>query len=152
MSLVQNHTSIALIRYPDGKEQSWLAIWLPQHQWYSFVMAERIEAESWRECLDREISWVLPVRRGKDYLISTMARLHLEETVYDSETAEEQHVAFEFYVVDPYGREGKATFSNLEDTRWLTNSELRSGQAEDGVEIDPQLTELLCRADILPKG
>lgn len=152
MSLVQNHTSIALIRHPDGKEQNWLAIWVPQHQWYSFVMAERIEAESWRECLDRELSWVLPVRRGKDYIISTMARLHLEETVYDSVAAEEQNVAYEFYVVDPYGRQGKAAFTNLEDTRWLTNSELRAGQTGDGRAIDPELTELLVRADILPKG
>lgn len=152
MSLVQNHTSIALIRHPDGKEQSWLAIWCSQYQWYSFVMAERIESESWRECLDRELSWVLPVRRGKDYLISTMARLHLEETVYDAETAENRHVAFEFYVVDPYGRPGKAAFSNLADTRWLTNPELRFGQAADGAKIDPELTELLSRADILPKG
>lgn len=152
MSLVQNHTSIALVRHPDGDEQRWLAIWIARHKWYSFVMAERIEAESWRECLDRELSWVLPVQRGKDYLISAMARLHLEETVSNSETSEEQHVAFEFYVVDPYGRRGKAAFSNLADTRWLTNSELRAGQAADGAQIDPELTALLHRADILPKG
>lgn len=152
MSLVQNHTSIALIRHPDGKEQSWLAIWKPQQGWYSFVMAERIEAESWHECLDRELSWVLPIRRGKDYIISTMARLHLEEAVYVSETAEEQNVAYEFYVVDPYGRQGKEAFSGLEDTCWLTNSELRAGRTDDGRSIDPELIELLVRADILPKG
>lgn len=152
MALTQNHTSIALIRHPNAKEQKWLARWVPASGWWTFVASERIGSESWRECLDRELSWVFPLRRGKDYLISAMARLHLEETVFDPSTDDEQHVAFEFYVVDPYGRIGQAAFLNLEATRWLTNNELLTGRVSDGSRIDPELTELLRKADILPKG
>lgn len=152
MSLVQNHTSVALIRHPEGKERKWLVKWVSASGWWTFVTAERIGNESWRECLDRELAWVFPLRRGKDYLISSMARLHLEEIVCDSQTGEDLHVAFEFFVVDPYGRDARKTFDTLEGTRWVTTAELLGGNASDGTAIDPQLTELLLKADILPKG
>ena len=115
-------------------------------------MAERLENESWRECLDRELAWVLDLRRGKDYLISNMARLHYEEAVVEPGSDEPSRLEIEFYVVDPYGRAGREVFKRLPDSRWLSNDELRSGSCISGEAIDPWLVDLLRKADLLPKG
>lgn len=140
-----------MIRHPERPEQEWLGVYDERRQCYSFIRAERLNNESWRECLDRELSWVLELRRGKDYLISHMARLHFSDTTSDNATGEIIELEFEFYVVDPYGRSGRAAFQQLDGVRWLTNGELREGMTEDGVEIDPELTETLRRADLIPK-
>lgn len=146
------HQSIALIRHPDRPEQEWLGIFDASRQFYAFVAAERLNSESWRECLDREVSWVLDLRRGKDYLISHMARLHFAESHFDPQTGDEVETAIEFYIVDPYGRKGRAAFAQLDNVRWLTNDELRNGVTTDNVNIDPWLTDLLRRTDLIPKG
>lgn len=144
--------SIALIRHHEQPEQHWLAFWKESEQHFSFVVAERLEKESWRECLDRDLAWELNLRRGKDYLISSMARLHFEEATVDRESSEPAKLEIEFYVVDPYGKAGRAAFDSLPDARWLSNDELRSGRSTDGKEIDSWLVELLRKADLLPKG
>ena len=144
-------TSIALIRNPDRPECEWLGIWNDRRQCYEFVSAERLESESWRECLDREIAWSLQLQRGKDYLISSMARLHFEETRVSINAEADLHVVVEFYIVDPYGRRGREAFGQLRQTRWLTNNELRAGLTVDGQLIAPELTTLLQKADLIPK-
>ena len=144
--------SIALIRHHDEPEHHWLSFWNAAAQQFSFVVAERLENESWRECLDRELAWELDLRRGKDYLISSMARLHFEEAIVEPNSDEPAKLEIEFYVVDPYGRAGREAFKSLPDSRWLSNNELRSGKCESGEAIDPWLVDLLRKADLLPKG
>ncbi|MCR9199457.1 MAG: hypothetical protein NXI04_12490 [Planctomycetaceae bacterium] len=149
---VSIHKSIALIRHPDRPEQEWLGVFDERRQCYAFVTAERLNQESWRECLDRELSWALDLRRGKDYLISHMARLHFDESCFDPHSGDEVETALEFYVVDPYGRRGRAAFEQLDGVRWLTNEELRQAVTSDRVDIDPWLADILRRTDLIPKG
>lgn len=144
--------SIALIRHHDEPEQHWLAFWNVSAKQFSFVVAERLENESWRECLDRELAWELDLRRGKDYLISSMARLHYEEAVVEPGSDEPSKLEIEFYVVDPYGQTGREAFRELPDSRWLSNEELRSGSCKSGEAIDPWLVDLLRKADLFAKG
>lgn len=144
--------SIALIRHHDEPEQHWLAFWNDAKSYFSFVIAERLESESWRECLDRELAWQLDLRRGKDYLISSMARLHFEETEVDFNSNDESKLKIEFYVVDPYGRKGREVFAALPNSQWLSNKELMAGRCDDDRPIDPWLVQLLQKADLLPKG
>ena len=144
--------SIALIRHHDEPEHHWLAFWNASQRQFSFVVAERLGNESWRECLDRELAWELDLRRGKDYLISSMARLHYEETTVEPDGDEPSKLEIEFYIVDPYGRAGREIFAALPDSRWLTNNELRAGSCKSGEAIDPWLVDLLRKADLLPKG
>ena len=68
--------SIALVRHPEQLENLWLAHWNASRKHYDFVTAERLDDESFRECLDREVAWILDIRRDKDYIVSSQARLH----------------------------------------------------------------------------
>ena len=141
--------SIALIRHPEHLENRWLAHWDGRRKHYDFVTAERLDDESFRECLDREIAWVLDIRRDKDYVISSQARLHLDIPV-DLET-EATFFVVEFYIADLYGKSGRASVELNKQLRWLSSDEVLSGQTSEGVPVNPSLVELLNKADVIAR-
>lgn len=138
--------SIALIRHPQHLEQQWLAHQCPQTDVFDFVCAERLEQELFRECLDREIAWVTGLQRHREYLISSVARLHLD---LPAQQADEDDYAIEFYVVDLYGPAGMQSISASPRLRWLTAVELFSGATDDAHRVSPRLVSLLKRADVI---
>ena len=152
MSSEVHEISIALIRCSDAPEKQWLAFMDDSETALSFLTADRLEKESWRECLDRELAWRLELRRGKDYLISSMARRHFDETIDDAGDGRTQHFSYEFFVVDPYGSAGRQAFRVIPNSRWVTNEELRNGATNDGVAVSSWLKDLLLKTDLLPKG
>lgn len=145
------HRSIALLRHPEQLEELWLAYWDAKFQHYNFVTAERLETDSFRECLDREIAWQLELRRNKDYLISSMARLHLDLELPEDKSEEDAELqpAVEFYIVDLYGRAGRATIEANSNLRWLSGKEVLSGATADGKPVAPGLVTLLKMADVI---
>jgi len=154
----QPSASIALFRHPDQPEKLWLAVWDSHANHFDFVTAERLESESWRECLDREIAWTLNLRRGKDYIISSMARLHLELPQSASVLSREEpggqelkYSAVEFYVVDLYGQAGITTLANNKQLHWLSSEEVLSGRAHDGRPVSRSLVRLLTKADVIAR-
>ena len=140
-------SSIALLRHPEQMERLWLAWWNRREDAWDFVTAERLENESFRECLDREIAWVLPLQRSQQYLISSVARLHLDLSADEMETT----CAVEFYVVDLYGRTAQEAVDSCDQLRWLSGSELLSGETADGAPVSPRLVKLLQKADVIPR-
>ncbi len=141
--------SIALLRHPEHLENQWLAYWDNGRRQYNFVTAERLDGESFRECLDREVAWILDIRRDKDYIISSQARLHLD-IPDDAESDEGFHVV-EFYIVDLYGKSGRASVELNKQLRWLSSDEVLSGQTSDGVPVNPELVALLNKADVIAR-
>jgi len=141
--------SIALLRHPEQLEKLWLAWWNGSRKWFDFVTAERLDDESFRDCLDRELAWILDLRRGRDYIISSVARLHLEFPVTTSHD-ETFHVV-EFYIVDLYGKSSRASVEMNKQLRWLTSDEVLSGLITTGAPINPSLVELLNKADVIAR-
>lgn len=138
--------SIAMIRRFEGEEILWLARWSSACQRLRLVRAPRLEQESWRECLDREISWTLQLRRGRDYIISRVPRLHFDTLLEDPYNC--RYIA-EFYVVDLYGKRGRERACQDEVNCWLTADQLLAGEAPDGRLVDEVDVELLNRSGIL---
>lgn len=132
--------SIALFRKVQNDRSSWLGTWNNQHKEFRFVIANRLEKESYRECLSREIAWQLDLERDRDYLISSVARLH-----FATETA-----TIKFYVVDMYGKKVLKKLKQDTANRWLARHELVNQQTDDGRPICPELCELIFRADVIP--
>jgi len=139
--------SIALLRHPEQLENLWLAHWHIGRAHFDFVTAERVEGESARESLDREVAWILDLRRDKDYIISSMARLNLELPAEDPDDVS----LVEFYIVDLYGKSGRASVELNKQLRWLTGEEVLSGTTTDGKSVNPALVELLARADVITR-
>lgn len=145
--------SVALIRHPDRGEHAWLTIWDDSAECYDFVVAQRLCEESYRESIDREIAWKLRLRRGKDYIVSSVARLHLDAVLPLSGTEAETYFVVEFFVVDLYGGSARVTVANNPATRWLTARELLAGKSRDGSFVSERLAMLLRKSEVIaPKG
>jgi hypothetical protein len=138
--------SIAMIRRFEDEKVLWLTRWHHTCQRLRLIRAPRLEHESWRECLDREIAWALQLRRGRDYIISRVPRLHFDTIL---EQPHNCRYVTEFYVVDLYGRNGRTQACQDELNCWLSSDALLSGTSPDGRRIDEVDVELLNRSRIL---
>lgn len=146
MSLSQ--VAVALIRHPEEGEKRWLTMRDPHRQQFQLITAQRLEQESFRDCLDREIAWRLRLRRKKDYIISSMARLHLELRE-DAEPVVNGIDVIQFITVNLYGRLARLSVSGNRSVAWFSATEILSGRGTGGCEIDTSLNALLSRHNIL---
>lgn len=142
--------AIGLIRHPIDVERRWLALWDENRSWFDFAVAQRLTGESYRESLDREIAWRFPLRRGKDYLISSVARIHLDTALLIDEQANPTLFSVEMFVVDLFGKRAAPQIEDDANTLWLTCNELLAGKTDCGRQISPQLVLLLGKADVFP--
>lgn len=139
--------SVCLLRHPEEAEWQWLTIWNEARRRLDFITAERLHGDSFRECIDREIGWVLDLRRGKEYIVSSQARLHLE---IPDESGEHIHV-IEFFVSDLYGKGGRSAVLGNPSVHWLTGAEICGGESRDGLPLNALHMEWLLRADVIPR-
>lgn len=70
--------AIALIRTIDDTGTRWLLRWNPRRECSELLESDRLDGESYRDALYRELDWQLGLDRKKDYLMSAVPRLHLE--------------------------------------------------------------------------
>ena len=132
--------SVSMIRHTRPDYSSWLACWNDSSECFEFVVAPRLEQESYRDCLSREIAWTLKLERDRDYLISSVARLHYEA----------HELTVEFFVVEPYGQSFRKRIDANPNARWLRRHELENRRTDDGLSVSVGLCELLFAADVLP--
>lgn len=141
--------SLALVRQVQDGRTTWLARWHEQSGRYGFIEADRLEGESYRECIDREVAWSLGLKRGKDYIVSSTPRLHLELQSQPPGESEMMWFIVEFYVVDLYGSTALETIDADAGNRWLTAEELHQGKTSDGIPLSERLTMLLAKSDVI---
>ncbi|TWT57457.1 hypothetical protein KOR42_08180 [Thalassoglobus neptunius] len=123
-----NQTALALIRrWFDGRPR-WLVLSNDNESATRLIEAERLEKESLRESIDREIAWELGLRRRKDYIVSNVPRLHLESPVFQRETCsgktEERFNVVEFFLVELYGKQGRDELDQKTHVEWWTVDQL----------------------------
>lgn len=147
-------SAIALFRRWYGSEARWLVVREPNQDSPRLIEAERLEQESFRESLDRELSWQLRLRRSRDYLISSTARLHFPVPWTYSITrcsGEQERIMdiVEFYLVELFGSQGRATLDATPTVQWWTARQLMSTESTQDRPLLPRKRELLIAADIL---
>ncbi|CAK9000744.1 Transglutaminase-like superfamily protein [Durusdinium trenchii] len=101
--------AVGLLRRWYGDESRWLVRWDERLQAGRFIEAERLEDESFRESLDRELGWVLRLGRKQDYIVSSVPRLHFQRDYEVCGVEGPLQVVVEFYVVELYGQGGRST-------------------------------------------
>ncbi len=116
--------SIALIRDSDNEQSRWLVRLAANGNTAAFVQAERLQQESYRDALKREIAWELELDARKDFIVSSVPRIHLQSPLADIGDAETNRppdltacnslpetgvdwVIAQFFVVDLFGRAGR---------------------------------------------
>ncbi len=142
--------SIAMVRHPKQLDH-WLLRTSHRVGELRLIQAKRLERESFRLAIDRELAWELELRRGKDYIVSSVPRLHLDTSICfpDQESASEY--AVEFYVTDLWGKAALAAINADDGNRWVSNHELRNG-LEGDCRLNEVQHSLLAAADVIPRG
>ena len=139
---------VALIRKVDQRIQ-WLGKNNPSKQQIDFVIAHRLEKESWRLAIMREVAWELDLDGTRDMVVSNMAQLNLEfESVLPGQK-EPSQITCAFYNVELYGKPAKAKVEQKKDFCWLTSNEICDGVTRSGVRISPLLMMLNDRGKVI---
>lgn len=141
--------AVGLLRRWYGDEPRWLVRWDERLQAGRFIEAERLEEESLRESLDRELGWVLRLGRKQDYIVSSVPRLHFQRD-YDVCGAESRlQVVVEFYVVELYGEGAAEQLSKDGLNQWWSAGEIVAGQNAEEQPLWNWHQQLVVDADIL---
>lgn len=139
---------VALIRRIE-QEIQWLGIHNQTKHQIDFVIAHRLEKESWRDSVTREVAWQLDLDRNRDIVVSNMAQLNVEfEAALPGETDSTQ-IACAFYNVQLYRKAAREKISADENYLWLSCDEILAGQTEAGVVISPMLMLLNGHAKVI---
>lgn len=151
--LAINQTSMGLVRGWFDGDARWLVIQDPVTQQFRLIEAIRLEDESFRESIDREVAWQLDLRRGKDYIVSSVPRLHLEipfEVDHGCAIGTEQRVdVVEFYLVELYGQAARPALESRPHVFWWGQADFQSAQVEN---LIPRQRQILQIADIMNEG
>lgn len=143
--------AIALIRRWFGEEPRWLVRLARAGREADLIEAPRLEGESFRESLDREIAWQLHLRSGRDYIISSVPRLHAETPCTRRLCSGEELTSLqiiEFYLVELFGAESRRVLDEDFAVQWWTDHELLHGVALRP--LNARQRDLLVTTDLFP--
>ena len=142
--------AVALIRNIEDGKNKWLARVVPGNpSRVNFVSTQRLQQESFRESIRREVAWILDLDGRRDILVSNMAQLNLEFVACLPEDESESKVAVSFFLVDIFRRAAFAKVNQDRSNRWLSSQEVCAGESVDGIEFDPRTLFLLDRAKVI---
>ena len=130
--------SIAFVLQAKGERSRLLLRWRPSAKCWGFIVAERLNKESFRESVTREVAWQLDLNRKSDFLVSNMAQLSMEY-VEDADDGSQRHVAVAFYNVHLFRKSAVESVSNDSANRWTNAREVCAGETKEGQAIDPQV-------------
>ena len=132
---------------PAGRSE-WLSVWNPAKGTLTLPEAEKLEGESYRDALVREVGWAAGLDAGKDYLLSHAPRAHIQFADQCPGPTEGDITILEFYVCELF-RRGRAKLAENAAVTWLTAGDLEAGEA-DGKPIASRQLALMKRADLIP--
>jgi len=141
--------SIALIREVDGPRLRWLAQWKAERFQFDFVSARRLEKESYRESITREVAWVLNLSRERDFLVANTAQINCEFIGRLVGEDQEKHIAAAFYPIHLYGDRARQQINADENSRWVTADEIYAERTDDGRLFNPVLIDLIRRTRVI---
>lgn len=130
--------SVALAHQLEGDKSKLLLRWQADQNCWMFIVADRLNKESFRESVTRELAWQLNLNRKTDFLVSNMAQLSMEyvETMPD---ASQRHIAVAFYNVHIYRKNILEYLSRDSACRWLSAAEVCRGRTTDEQTIHPRV-------------
>ena len=139
--------SLGLIRSSASPPAQWL---LMKGEELRFIQADRLDGDSYRECIVREISWALDQEVQEGCLVSSYSRLHLSRAIYVPSEDQEVWFEVEFFVTDLYTEAARQAAADNPHVVWLTGAEVRVGLSRNGVPICERHSLLMAAADVIP--
>lgn len=140
--------AMALIRNRSANGSTWLTKWNGCRGMFELICAQRLEDESFRETVAREVAWQLNIER-RDFLVSNMAQLNLEYDDLLPGECEPTHIAVSFYNVDLYRKTARQAVETNSQLAWLPSSEICQGITPCGKVLNPVHCSLINRARVI---
>ena len=151
--------SVALIRHIENERANWLVRWDPQQSQAAFVESPRLEGETYREALYREIDWQLGLDRKKDYLLSSVPRIHFEVSpcgnVHPAKTFDYEQSDFgivEIYTAEVYRQVVIDKLNSDTHNCWSSSSEILSGVDGQGRPIRMDHFKFVVQSEAIQKS
>jgi hypothetical protein len=139
----------ALIRERGETGSTWLTLASRNQAMVSFISGTRLEGESFRETVTREVAWQLDLERDREFLVANMAQIDLEfeGTVPGQSGPTRLHVAF--YSVDLYRRVARSKVASRTDLVWVPSSTLCQAPRFGEWLINPFHQSLIQRSKVI---
>ncbi len=140
---------LALIRERGDEGSMWLTQVGHNQPMISFISGNRLEQESFRETVAREVAWQLDLDRNREFLVANMAQIDLEfeGAVPGQHEPMRLHVAF--YSVDLYRRVARNRIADRQDLVWVPSSTLCQAERFGEWLINPFHQSLIQRSKVI---
>src|ERR1043165_3749688 len=135
--------AVALIRRTQADQMRYLAQWNPKWRRYNCVAGHKREAESFRECMLREVNEELGLCEATDFEVSEAPLAHLEFDSWSESAGVETHYVMEVYEVIILNDAALGKVTGDSRNRWLSEREILSERAEDGNAVSPTMLRIL---------
>ena len=141
--------AIALIRSTESGSLRWLVKHGKNGQKPNLIIANRLENESFRETVTREVGWELNLDRKRDFLVSSMAQMNLEFVDRLPGHVEESHIVAAFYNVEVYREKVLEQLRNDESCFWIDSVAVCDGVTRQGQILSPIVPYLVNRSSVI---
>ncbi|MFK7767778.1 MAG: hypothetical protein AB8B55_11195 [Mariniblastus sp.] len=141
--------SVALIRKTQNQTVRWLARLNPTTLMLDFVIAQRLESETFRESATREVAWQLGLDRQRDFLVSNMAQVNLEFIDMLPSHFEKTNNKISFYNVEIYRQKVAEQLDSDPSNIWVNSEEICNGVTDSGRKFNPVVQYLINRSNVI---
>ncbi len=140
-----SEAALAAIRNRPGGETLWLARWNEAWGAFHFVGGHRLDGESFRDCLTRELFEELGLSEGADFTVGTAPPVRFDYVGWSRRAQAETRYRIEMFPVDLREPDGRAIASRTM-TRWLDRETMDRGRCVDGLPVSPTMGLLIAKA------
>ena len=141
--------AIALIRSTASGTPRWLIKQAGNVSKPSLIIGHRLENESFRETVAREVSWELNLDRRRDFLVANMAQMNLEFVDRLPGNPEKSHIRAAFYNVEIYRSHVLEQLHNDASCRWIDSAAVCDGVTRHGQILNPIVPYLINRSSVI---
>jgi len=141
--------AVALIRSSVSGCPRWLIRQAKDGSKPSLIIGDRLENESFRETVAREVSWELGLDRRRDFLVSNMAQINLEFVDRLPGASEKSHVLVAFYNVEIYRAKVIRQLRDNDSCHWVDSAAICDGVTRQGQILNPIVPYLINRSSVI---
>lgn len=141
--------AIALVQDYDGEQLQWMFVACERSPNLELLWSDRLERESYRESISRELDWRFSLDRKRDYIICSTPRLSLivdpqaERVISREEALETGFGVLEIYPVQLFGKRSR---QHLRDEEQIVFLNVGHRGPEFGSETTTMQTQVLLGA------
>ncbi len=140
---------LALIRERGDSGSRWLTQFQRCQNMLSLICGQRLENESFRETVTREVAWQLDLLRDREFLVANMAQLNFE---FEGTLPGQQdlvRLVVAFYSVDLYRRMSRERIAQRDDLLWVPSEVLCHQAKYRGHLVNPFHQTLINRCKVI---